>query len=270
MKWNKKEVLCRLFEVDKRLKRRPVKRDDPLLFYLSKRYFGSWNKMMKCGGYEIKYFRDVKIPSTNSRFLYYFIGLLCTDGHIVYDKVKKKYKVLICNSNEDEKSMIIKLMKFLFKYPPSIRKKKYGYNIKPNYEVHIYSKKLCEFLVENLKIPFGNKSLTIKIPRAIKYGNPKQIGQFLRGVIDGDGSIIKTKKCKLLKITSGSKEFIFGINELLRKFDIVNGKINKEKENLWILRLNRKEDIKRLYRFVYGNCEEYCYIRKKRIWEQYI
>jgi intein/homing endonuclease len=270
MKWNKEKIIKELLVLEKKLKRRPTKHDHSNLYFLSRKYFGSWNNLMKAAGYEVKYYQKPKISNSNPGLLYYFLGLLITDGHIVFDEIKKKYRILLFTSQKNERNMIIKLIKNLFDYNASVRSKKYGFNKKINYEIYISSKKLCNFLRKKLGIPSGAKSLTIDIPESIKTAKKENIWHFIRGVFDGDGSIIKTEKANALKIPSGSRKFIITFNNLFISLGFNSGIIRQERANLWLFKINKKGDIKKIYSLIYKNCRGYYYPRKKETWKQYI
>ena len=266
MRWDKKKILDEINFLEKKIGRMPVKRDNSNLYFLSRKYFGSWNNMMKEAGYNVKYKQKPKVPSLNSNELYYFLGLLCTDGHIQFDKKNKSYRVIIYTSNKNERVMIIKLIKELFDYNASIRLKNYGFSNRKSYEIYISSKKVCEFLNE-LGVPYGAKSFTIKIPMMIVNTKNNMVWHFIRGAFDGDGSIIDTEYQKFFKICSASKKFIDVFNKLLIEQGVNSACIRQERENLWVLRINRKNDVKRLYPLIYNNSKNYFYPRKKRKWK---
>lgn len=206
-----------------------------------------------------------KIPSLDSENLYYFLGLLCTDGHIQIIKKKSMYKLIIFTSNNDEKEMISHLMNELFNRKTSIREKNYGFSVRPNYEISIYSKDICNFLC-GIGIPFGAKSLTIILPDIIKKAESRFFWNFIRGIFDGDGSIINTPKSYAFKIASGSEKFLDDLKNafLERGFSPI---LRKERENLWVLRLNKKTEIDHIYHLIYSNAK-YFYLRKKLNWEK--
>ena len=219
---------------------------------------------MKKAGYKVRYYQKPKIPIQDLDELYYFAGLLCTDGHIQYDALRKTYRIIFYAAKDEEKSLIIKLIKRLFNYNSSIRIKKYGFSKNPNYEIYISSKKLCEFFIK-LGVPYGGKSFTINVPK--KITNSKRASHFIRGIFDGDGSIIAGSSYALFKIFSASERFINGINKILNKIGINSAKIRKEREKLWVLRVNKKKDIKKLYSLIYHNSRNWFYPRKKLKWQ---
>lgn len=270
MKWSRERVIEELLLLERKLKRRPVKRDNSNLYFLSRKYFGSWNNLMEATNHKIKRKQEVRIPKTNLNHFYYFLGLLSTDGHIYYDLIGGRYKVMLFTSYIKEKDMLVNLIENLFAYKPSIRTKKYSFNKTENYEIYISSKNLCDFLINEIKIPKGAKSLNIRIPKFIFESNKNKIWHFIRGVFDGDGSIIKTSKAKALKIPSGSEKFVGDMGDLLISLGIKSFKIRKEREKLWLLKINKVEDIKKIYPLIYKNSKGYFYQRKEKKWKQYI
>ena len=91
----------------------PQKRDDNNLNYYAKKVFGSWNKLIQAAGFDVKFYQKITCIRVDENFAY-FIGLLVTDGHIVYDSTNKKYKANLYTSYPEEKNMIFNLIKNYF------------------------------------------------------------------------------------------------------------------------------------------------------------
>lgn len=262
----KNKIIDEITVLSKKLGRRPVKRDDERLYQNARRYFGSWNNTLQEACFEVKYKQSAQVPNIQKKELYYFLGLLITDGHIVYNK-GKNYQIKLYTSYKDEKEMIIRLINSLFDYKASIRKRKTGFSNKLNYEIFVSSKGLCEFIMTFSKIPSGAKSVNVKIPSLLLESNEEKIGSFLRGVIDGDGTILKNY---VVKIVSGSKNFLHGIKEVLDRLKIKSGKICEERETLYVLWICGKDNLKNLRNILYKNHNNFFYDRKKELWNQYI
>ena len=254
----KRDLIKEIKYLHSQLGRRPTRHDRSSLYYRARKYFGSWNKLMEEAGYRIRpiqYIEEIKLDKNFA----YFLGLVITDGHIVCNLKKKAYKVAIYTSYAKERDLIIKLIKNLFNYNSGIRSRKYGFNKRINYEIRINSKKLVNFLVRDLRIPFGNKSSIVRVPDKIKQNDDKMIKKsFLRGVIDGDGSIILGWG---IKIASGSSKFLVDLKYLLKELDVKTGSIHKHrKANTYTLNINNKEGINKI-KTIYNN--EISYPRKK-------
>lgn len=266
MKWNKEKIIFELKELEKKLGRIPKKRDNSYLYFLSRQYFSSWNRMMKYAGYSVKTTQKPIIPKIYSTSLYYFLGILITDGHIAI-KPNRIYQIKLYTSFSDEKEILIKLIKFLFKYNPSLRSRKTEFSENLNYEIYLSSKELCYFLTEKLGIPQGNKSSNVVVPKFIINSNDLKKGSFLRGVIDGDGSILKGN---VIKISSGSREFLTDIKNILFGLRVKSGKICCEKNNVYNLWICGSENVIKLKKLIYKDKSDFYYPRKKLSWEQYI
>ena len=265
MKWTKKNVLEKLSNLDKKLGRRPTKRDNNSLYVLSRRVFGSWNKMMSMAGYLCKDFQKPIIPNRLTCSLAYLLGLLCTDGHLQALKNESKYKVMFYTSEIDEVEIIKKLIKLNFNYNASVRARKSTLSDRPNYEIYISSKGVCEFF-HKLGVPYGAKSYDIRVPKIFANYKSRKLWSYLRGVFDGDGSIIFSGAVSSFKISSGSRLFIDDIQKIMQGNDFLNSYISRQNQNVWEIRINRKADLKRLYCLLYKDAE-FFYPRKKSKWE---
>ncbi len=242
------------------MNRKPKKRDDNHLNYYAKKIFGSWNNLMKAAGYKTRFYQKIGEAKLDENFAY-FLGLVITDGHIVSDDNSKKYQVAIYTSYPEEKEMLLKLIKKLFNYRAGVSSRMYGFNKRPNFEVRISSKRLAQILINEFNIPAGAKSLNVSIPEKIKNANIKIKSAFLRGTIDGDGSV----SIKSVKIASGSVKFLGDTKELLEQMNIPPGNIIRDNKttNTFSIRINKYQDlikIKEIY-----NSKYYYYERKKRI-----
>ncbi|MBW2992111.1 hypothetical protein KY345_02735 [Candidatus Woesearchaeota archaeon] len=256
---SKKELIKKAIKLGNKLDRKPKKRDSSNLNYYARKLFGSWNNLMLAAGYNVRCHQNIRYPKLNKKFAY-FLGLLVTDGHIQYDESNKKYKVAIYTSYIQEKDLIIKLIKDLFNYNAGISSRIYGFNKKPNYEIRISSKKLANILINRFNIPAGNKSLSIVFPKIIKNGGKEIKKSFLRGIIDGDGSISN----KTIKIASGSIRFLEDVKDSLSQLNISCGRIIKDNKltSTFSIRINRYNDLLKV-KEIYV-CDV-CYKRKKDI-----
>lgn len=246
------------------LRRRPKKRDDNYLYFMSRKYFGSWNKMMKEAGYECKDYQNPKIPKEFSSQFYYFLGLVTTDGHIQYDSNRPNYNVSLYTSEKEEVELILGIINNLFDYKSSIRGRKSIFSNRPNYQINISSKKICEFL-HKTGIPYGAKSYTIMLPQLVQNCSEENFWHYLRGVFDGDGCIIFSGSNNTFKISSGSPKFINDIKNKFESYGIYSSKISQQKENVWEIKVSTRADILKLYNCLYKDAEFY-YPRKRKKW----
>ncbi|GEM_PF-3127572 len=257
--YSKQEIIQDVKELHQLLGRRPTKWDNERLNGLAKRCFGSWNSCMEESGYKVKWRQKVTLPEINNPSLYYFLGLVVTDGHVVLNK-KEGYRISIYSSYEDEIKMIKELIEYLFQYKPSIyRKKKYGFNKRINIEIMINSKILVFFLQEKFNIPAGDKSLTLTLPN-LPLDRSLRLA-FLRGVIDGDGWINKDG----IGICSGSQTFLEQLKSLCNNMGIVTSDVKQG--NTCYRFYVRKRESQVLCQLLY-NSADYFYKRKQKTWKK--
>lgn len=263
-KWNKKLLLLEIKKRSIQLKRKPSKRECSSIYATTRKYFGTWNNALKEAGFEVKKLQKPIIPNKLTPELSYFLGLLVTDGHIAKDKLIG-YKILLFTSYPEEKILILKLIRYLFDYNASIRIKKYGFNKNPNYEIYISSRKLAGYISKKFQIPIGAKSSIIRVPQILFNTTHQNISSFIRGVIDGDGTISSESKC--VRIASGSINFLNDIKRLLSIIEISSGNIIKDKSrNTWILYISTTENLRRLRNQLYNGVNLF-YPRKMASWK---
>jgi len=172
----------------------------------------------------------------------YFLGLFYTDGYVT----NKTNRVGI-ELNIKDKYILEELLKCLdSNLNVKERKRKNSFDNNKN----IY---VCSILINNKKLHtdlinlgcLPSKSKIIKLPNNNQVPE-KFFWHFLRGVIDGDGSIglynCSDKKYKKphISICSGSKDFIYDLHKKLKSygFDLIITK----KNNLYRL-ISEKQDI---------------------------
>lgn len=254
-KFSKEELIERVLALEKELGRRPSKRDDNALYFQARGFFGSWNRLMQSAGYNVRFSQKIENVTFGKDFPY-LLGLLVTDGHIYYHP-PKFVKVAFYTSYPEERDFIIGLIKKMFDYNASFSSKMVSYNKRPNYEVRICSKKLAEAIHQEWRVPFGAKSSIIRVPPKIMVKNEYSKQLFLKGVIDGDGSITKWG----IKITSGSKLFLEDIKKLLSDLKIDSGKVVVDKvvvdkPTTFNLYIHKKKDMLR-FKEIYSSGPSY-------------
>jgi len=257
-RWNASKVIQEIKLLEQSLGRRPVKRDNNSLYNASREFFGTWNSAMKYAGFKVKTNQVPIMPEKLDDNLAYFLGLLITDGHIVISKKYKKYNILLFTSYEEEKEMILTLIRKLFNYNSYVRNRRLGWNKRINHEIHISAKDLVYLFNLKYEIRSGNKSLTIRVPDLIFNSSNEIIANFLRGVIDGDGSI----KRDCITISSGSEKFLIDLKVLLDKLNLKSGVISKDR-TCYALNIGRVAgNLLKAYKIFYAKAEFY-YPRKK-------
>jgi len=159
----------------------------------------------------------------------------------------------------EELNLILGLIHKIFSYNAFVREKKYGFNKRINYEVHINSKDLVYYLKDVIKISTGDKSKIVRVPELMFRTSRKNKLNFIRGVIDGDGTIpIK----RTTSICSGSKKFLTGFKKILLTVGLKTSDV-KWHGTAYILYLFKSDDMV-LYPLVYKSAF-YFYPRKREI-----
>lgn len=181
---------------------------------------------------DLSLFYDLENPE-----LQYWLGYICADGNIQYSKQHRQYKVSLHSVDEE---VILKFKKFFGKIV-NIHRRPTGV-----IEGYINSKELCEYFMNTLNIQPA-KSLTL-IP------NVEFTKNFILGYFDGDGSITNSTESRTryeTKFTSGSKEFLEKISELLTKEGIYH--TIDSKGNAFDLNMYKKEESRRFYHWLYSD-----------------
>ncbi|HIH25205.1 hypothetical protein J4476_00895 [Candidatus Woesearchaeota archaeon] len=257
---SKNDLISEIKIYHNQLGRRPTKYDSNALNYYSKKYFGSWNNLMEASGYKVKRFQTAQIPSLENPDLYYFLGLLITDGHLTQEYDSNK--VCLYTSYMAELALISKLAYNLFNYKVSVRPRRYGFNKLINNEITISSKPLVDFFHNTFNVPIGDKSLIIEMPNM--PSSKLFLSNLIRGIIDGDGHVPHSRHGNL-KISSGSEKFLYQLKDKFSflEINVKNPKFGSTCFELYI----PKEYCSKLYEILYNNTNFY-YPRKKHNWEQ--
>ncbi len=155
----------------------------------------------------MSYIYNTKCFTDENDISYYLLGAFLTDGCMKKDRV--------CISSKDIE-WIEHIRNLIC---PSLSVVKDGKNC---HRLNIYNKTIRDWLIANECI--RNKSLTLKVPKVPE----KFLPDFLRGCIDGDGTIahkqykrIRNNKESLFysthySLTSASKNFTDGICDILK------------------------------------------------------
>lgn len=111
---------------------------------------------------------------------------------------------------------------------------------------------MCEDLRKYHIVP--NKTFTVELPEI----NDEYMSHFLRGCIDGDGSIgfyerkNRTVHRKIIRLCSASKVFLDEINEYLYNKLGVNGYITQEHNGtLFQINYTKNKDLYKLIKYLY-------------------
>lgn len=199
-----------------------------------------WSKtMLFSPNLQENYFEDI---DTNEKA--YFLGLLITDGKVFIKN--NTYKVSI-TLQEQDKYLIENFCREIN------LNKKVTSDGRGCYGVQVCSKKMCEDLKKYHIVP--NKTFTIKLPKL----DDKYMPHFLRGCIDGNGSISfyeqKSKRLhrKMIILCSASKMFLEDVKDFLAQKLGICGFIREEKQDkLFQIYYNKNSDIYKLINYLYN------------------
>ena len=189
--------------------------------------------------------RNLKLPK-NSKELAEFFGILTGDGYINYYSNKHEYVIEISGHSEDD-SEYFQYLSDLFLKLFNVKPCLYIRNNQNSAYLRLRSKGVFYFL-KGLGFVIGRKE-QIGIPSWI-WENDRYMYNFLRGLIDTDGSFILKKRNKfappypVIKICSKSYSLINTVSLWMKNkgFSLWSGKeIKKDNRNGVITKLYRLE-----------------------------
>ena len=212
------------------------------------------------------YYNENYFEKIDNEHKAYWLGFLYADGYIVSKRKHSSMKLGVSLSIKD-KIVLENLNKDLESNNKiSVYKTVNGYKEGNKYCRVLYTgDKICNDLID--KGCFLNKTLILKFPTEEQV--PEHlIRHFIRGYIDGDGSIV-TYKYKNGYTTSkisicGTKEFLEGIKEF---FKITHIKLNRKKDckvNTYNLTIGGNSQVKEKLDIIYNNSTIYLERKHKK------
>ena len=163
----------------------------------------------------------------------YALGLIVTDGSVD----KTGYRVSY-HSKDDE---LIQIMRKIFTLNGSSFTSKAGTQLRFN----------SKYMVDTLKNygVYPNKTFTVKMPIL----SNSFYSHFFRGVFDGDGTIAMNKGSLDIRITSGSKDFLSGIQKYLFQKLNIKTSISSAGKKCYLLRISGKKNAIPFCKYIYKN-----------------
>lgn len=188
--------------------------------------------------------------------VYYFLGLMCTDGYI--DLKNKRVSIRLRNEGAKE---VLTTLKEYFEFTGEL----YFYKGK-DYDLMLTGEPIINFLKEVGLINCDNSDKPI--PNI--FPDEDCVRLFLRGCLDGDGNIhiLKNKNggyySGTFRIVKGYKEFIEGVQSLLLDYVGVDCPItwHRTSKGTYPKLELRVADSKKFYRWVYKGFPEYRLVSK--------
>jgi intein/homing endonuclease len=159
--------------------------------------------MYKSNNHRSKYSYNIEIFEKSDPIAYYILGVIATDGALFESSRYRMFKI-----DSKDKDWLESIRDIIVPGKPL-----YEYKNKNLYTLSIYCRPIFDWVKSNGMTP--NKTLTLKMPRI----NHFYYRDFLRGVIDGDGSV---SLCKMngydsvyMKIITASEVFANELNFIL-------------------------------------------------------
>lgn len=192
----------------------------------------------------------------------YVLGYIYADGNLDDSPYMRGKYIKISSTDIDS---IERIKKWLESEHRIIKTKSHFIGSKTCFVLRIGSHKIYNDLFK--KGLFPNKSLTIKFPHVPQ----KYIGHFIRGYFDGDGCVYFEKKkgskgqmiIKRIRtiFTSGSRIFLEEMNEVLKKSNIIDGKVYQSKRSLQLV-YNNYDSIK-IFKIIYKKTSNNSFFMRK-------
>jgi hypothetical protein len=187
---------------------------------------------------------------------FYWAGFLAADGNI--DKGKPRITLALKSSDIEHLEKFKKDLQFKGEI-----KQISSFDNRQSFKSKIYYKSYLRFtskkIVEDLNNQFlitPAKSKTLKFPSHLS--NHPLIHHFVRGLIDGDGTIFY--KLDLQRRENCASIFLCGTEGIVNSVDsIIFSNLNirgevKNKNGLYYLRYNGHEKLKKIINYLYFNC----------------
>ncbi len=157
----------------------------------------------------------------------YVLGYLFADGNINWNP-EKGYQSVTITASEKDHEHLEKIRNIISSTKPLLYSEKTR-----SYRLIANSKKLCKVLMKLGLVP--SKSLIVEFPEIPK----KYLRHFIRGVIDGDGTVryVKRKRSPYfeISISSGSHSFLKSVSAILNEHVGIDAGIRKVGKNTYLL-----------------------------------
>lgn len=196
---------------------------------------------------------DTSFLTVDNQFRAYFLGIFVTDGTFL---TREKVRITLCDQEIIEyiaNRTNYKLPILVYRDNP---KHKYAYSITFCGQVKIDLKNIGYFP--------GPKTGKEFIPKCVE--NTPMFFHFLRGTIDGDGSILEHSSAGTLvvKLCSANKTFLEAIHTKLQILDVVRGGGICKTSTIYSLCYGHEDSVS-LCNKLYANAD-FALIRKKNIY----
>ena len=184
----------------------------------------------------------------------YILGLIYSDGCLSYDAHSKRYRITIALNDYELMERLRQLM------TPN---KKLYVSGKANYIVSTNEQDIEFIRMIGIMERKSDKIILPNIP-------DKFMGDFIRGVFDGDGCVYINKAIRkdkqynyvYINIASGSDIFTQQLIELFKSKNIISDRILDKRQNCWSVRIRNCPSVKLFYKWIYKDANIYL-VRKE-------
>lgn len=200
-------------------------------------------------------FKDDYFSIIDTEAKAYYLGLLYTDGNV---RIHNNGYFVALSLNNNDKYIIEQFAQEI----------NCGNNIRVRNKVTNFSNDslMAEFCTCNSKQMFDdlgrfniipNKTYDSQSFNNVKNLIPKELWKhFLRGLIDGDGSLYHKNRAYCIQIVNYNKQFCIDVNDLLQ--ELFNNTLTydirqKPNQHLYQLRYRRKDDVYKISKLLYEN-----------------
>ena len=189
------------------------------------------------------------LPLRLSKDLLYVTGYLYGDGCLY----SKKFSISFVDEYETQILEVAKKIESLFKCNYKI------YTNESKSELRIYSKPICLFFNRVFEMPIGEKYSRLKVPNIV-YRLPNSLkAEFLKGVMDADGGILRVEDYEQIPswfvnspqidLAQKSKFFIGQIKGLFLNFGIkATGPYYNKNNKCYKVVISGKKQLKRYHK----------------------
>lgn len=232
-----------------RISRKPIKFECSLDFSEYK----LWTKQKGKGGHNYK---NITIPSPDSKELAELIGILLGDGTYNNDKV---IEIAVGLEEKEYKNYICKLISNLFNLECVVDSYTNGFKI------HVCCKQLRQFLIDQIGLN-KEKCPNKKIPESVYRMSSEQQAAFIRGLFDTNGHFERS----IISFSNKSKDIIIGMQILLQYMGIRSRilKIDNEYNNIFLLNIVDQESRQKFISLVGSSNKKKSNILKETIIEK--
>ena len=199
---------------------------------------------------QIYSFNESYFDIINTEEKAYWLGFICADGYLDYDR--KAFQLMLSSKDKNQ------LNKFLKSIGSNHPIRDYENNGCGASRVYIRNILLFQSLSKFIN---RNKTYSLRFPNL----DTKLIRHFIRGYFDGDGYVYSKKGYQKFSITSNKHFNIALKNILIESLGLKNNKDSirhKENPNIITITFNGLNNIKKIYFYLYNN-SRICMERKK-------